>query len=295
MKGALVGDCAGSFWENSYNKMVFPQWWVPSCHFTDDSICSLITMEWLLSGEHTVEAYGKLLKERTQPYLNRGFASKFRAWARDPESQAYGSWGNGSVMRVSPVALWAKTSQEAIHLAEISAMPTHNSPEAVRGAKTIAWALWHILEGASPERVLEGVEREFGYEVMGLNPDEWRPHALFDVSCKGTVPLALAIALKAESFDHGLSWCFSMGGDADTLGAVAGPFLEARFGIPEQHWINTVSRFKEHSVLFGWQSEFYDEVSKWKPSLIARITAEKPATGPVIPASTYKIFSTDML
>lgn len=294
MRGALVGDCAGSFWENSYNKFVMPQWWVPACHFTDDSICTIATMKWLMEKDHSVKAYGKILREVCASHLDRGFASKFRAWVKDPHAPAYGSWGNGSVMRVSPVALWAVDTGEAMALAAQSAMPTHNSPEAIWGAQATAWALWHTLRGTSPQEVLSEVESRFDYPVLGLDPDEQREGHIFDVSCKGTVPLALAIGLKAHSFDQGLDWCYSMGGDADTLGAVAGPFLEARFGIPEQHWANTSNRFHDHPELFGCVEEFYKTVGEKHPEILARLNDWQDPTGPYINRKKYKIFSTDV-
>lgn len=295
MKGALVGDCAGSFWENSYNKIVQKEWWVPACHFTDDSICTIATMRWLLSSDHSAEHYGTILREMALPFINRGFASKFRDWANTPDAPAYESWGNGSMMRVSPVALWASTEEEALSLAELSALPTHNSEEAIKGAIAVTWALWNTLRGMPSDQVLYEVQSRFGYEVVDYNPELKRQSLLFDVSAKGTAPLALAIGLKAKSFDLGMNWCYSMGGDADTLGAISGPFLEARFGIPKQHWENTESRFQEHPELFQWVALFYKKLEERHQHLMEHLNKSVPATGPVIKASKYKIFSTDML
>ena len=223
MRGALVGDCAGSFWENSYNKFVMPQWWVPACHFTDDSICTIATMKWLMETDRSSEAYALILRDICASYMDRGFASKFRAWVKDPTMGAYGSWGNGSVMRVSPVALVARDAEEAMELAERSAMPTHNAPQAILGARAVAWALYQIIDGVGEQEVLSEVERLFGYSVVDLDLEQERKQHLFDVSCQGTVPLALAIGLKSKTFDEGLD--LFHGGRCGHLGGSGRAFL----------------------------------------------------------------------
>jgi ADP-ribosyl-[dinitrogen reductase] hydrolase len=224
MFGALIGDCVGSFWGFSGNKDKTIPLWVPACCFTDDSVCTAATAAWLVHDD--AKDFTQVLHQRGRSNSSSGFGAKMMSWLLSNNPTPYGSWGNGSAMRVSPVALWANNETELLDLAARSAMPTHNSEQAIRGAQATAWAIRYALEmpSSARETVLGEVERRFGYVGLSTrDPEAERPTHRFDVSCEGTVPLALAIAVRSGSFDDMLRWCCSMGGDADTLGAIAGP------------------------------------------------------------------------
>lgn len=240
MLGTLIGDCVGSFWEFSGNKDPKIPLWVPACHFTDDSVCTGATAQWLLKGGD----YATVLHTQAKMHLSRGFAKKMLEWSMaETAGPAYGSWGNGSAMRVAPVALVARSLDEALELAKQTADVTHNHPLAVKGAQATVFAIRHAIEFGA-EGLLEQVEERFGYKgLVERDPVSERAEHLFDVSCHGTVPLALAIAVKSGSFDETLRWCCSMGGDADTLAAIAGPVAEMLYGIPAQHLHNVGLRF----------------------------------------------------
>lgn len=239
MYGALIGDVMGSFWEFSGNKNPNIPLWVPACRFTDDSVCTGAVAAWLASGEDL----STVLHQRGRGNISAGFGDRFVAWLLSDFPQPYGSWGNGAAMRVSPVALWARSDEEALALAEASTAPTHNHPESVRGAQATVIAIRHAFEHRNPEAMLAMVEERFGYAGLSQrDPAAERPDHHFDVSCAGTVPLAVLLAARAGSFDETMRWCFSMGGDADTLGAIAGPMAEALYGIPHQHMVRTRAR-----------------------------------------------------
>lgn len=254
MLGTLVGDCVGSFWEFSGNKDPNIPLWVPACHFTDDSVCTGATAQWLLKGGD----YATLLHAQAKMHLSRGFAKKMLEWSMaETAGPAYGSWGNGSAMRVAPVALAARSLDEALDLAKQTADVTHNHPLAVKGAQATVFAIRHAIEFGSAH-LLEQVEARFGYEgLVARNPIEERAEHLFDVSCNGTVPLALAIAVKSGSFDEAMRWCCSMGGDADTLAAIAGPVAEMLYGIPAQHLHNVALRFHAEDRIYEEVVELY--------------------------------------
>lgn len=254
MLGTLIGDCVGSFWEFSGNKDPNIPLWVPACHFTDDSVCTGATAQWLLNGGD----YATLLHTQAKMHLGRGFAKKMLEWAMaDTAGPAYGSWGNGSAMRVAPVALAARSLDEALELAKQTAEVTHNHPLAVKGAQATVFAIRHAIE-LGKDNLLEQVEARFGYEGLSQrNPVNERADHLFDVSCNGTVPLALAIAVKSGSFDDTLRWCCSMGGDADTLAAIAAPVAEMLYGIPQQHLHNVGLRFHPEDRIYQEVLELY--------------------------------------
>lgn len=239
MFGAIVGDCIGSFWEFSGNKNPAIPLWMPACRFTDDSVCTAAIADWVLGKSDLTTA----LHQRGRIHISAGFGDRMVQWLLSDTPKPYGSWGNGSAMRVSPVALMATSDEDALHLAAQSAMPTHGHPEAVAGAQATVFAIREAFRTRDPNAVLAAVEARFGYAgLQQRDPPSERADHLFDVSCVGTVPLAVAIACRSGSFDAAMAWCCSMGGDADTLGAIAGPISEALHGIPQQHLDNARAR-----------------------------------------------------
>lgn len=143
MRGALIGDVIGSFWESSRNKNPNIPLWMPTSCFTDDSVCTSAVASWLVDGQPLVKA----LQQRGRANPSCGFGGIMMAWVLSPNPQPYQSWGNGSAMRVSPVALWADNDDELLLLAQASAMPTHDSQAAICGAQATAWAIRKALEG----------------------------------------------------------------------------------------------------------------------------------------------------
>ena len=267
MYGALIGDCVGSFWEFSGNKDPDFPLWVPACRFTDDSVCTAAMANWLVDQG---QGAGKVLHRVARGHVGAGFGNLMTAWLLSDQPKPQKSWGNGSAMRVSPVALWAADEEELLRLARESALPTHHTPEAINGAKATAWAIRQAFEHRDPAALLLQVEQRFGYEgLSALDPILVRPTHRFDVSCAGTVPLALAIACTAGSFDQTLRLCCSMGGDADTLGAIAGPVAEALYGIPAQHMENARARFPVEDELWEAVEAIYqtpavkERLTKW--------------------------------
>ncbi len=251
MWGSLIGDCIGSFWEFSGNKDSSIPLWVPACRFTDDSVCTGAIAAWLTQRDGERKPLQDVLHQRCRANLSSGFGDRMVAWILSDDPKPYGSWGNGAAMRVSPIALFAQSEDEALRLAEISTRPTHNHPESVRGAQATVLAIRHAFEHRDPDGLLAFIEARFDYEglTQRRHEDERAAH-VFDVSCKGTVPLALSIAARAGSFDDTMRQCCSMGGDADTLAAIAGPVAEALYGIPRQHLENARRRFHAEDDIF---------------------------------------------
>jgi len=253
MFGSLVGDCIGSFWEFSGNKDPRIPLWVPASRFTDDSVCTGAVAAWLTQRDGQDIDWTTILHRRCRGNISSGFGDKMVAWILSDTPTPYGSWGNGAAMRVSPIALFASNDDEALVLAEQSTAPTHNHPESIRGAQATVLAIRHAFKHRDPESLLKFTEERFRY--IGLfdrrHEDERSTH-VFDVSCAGTVPLALSIAARSGSFDETMRQCCSMGGDADTLAAIAGPVAEALYGIPQQHLDNARRRFHVEDDI--WES-----------------------------------------
>lgn len=194
MWGSLVGDCIGSFWEFSGNKDPAIPLWVPACRFTDDSVCTGAIAAWLTERDGEGLPLQTVLHRRARANMSSGFGDRMVAWILSENPKPYGSWGNGAAMRVSPIALFARSTEEALRLAEISTHPTHDHHESVRGAQATVLAIRHAFEHRNPEALLAFVEQRFGYEGLTTRRhEEERATHVFDVSCKGTVPLAEAL------------------------------------------------------------------------------------------------------
>jgi ADP-ribosyl-[dinitrogen reductase] hydrolase len=126
----------------------------------------------------------------------------------------------------------AKSLVEARSLSVKVSEVTHNHPEGIRGAAATASAVYLARNGSSAEEIRSYITEEFGYDLV-RTVDEIRPGYVFNETCQRSVPEALTCALEAMSFEDAIRNAISIGGDSDTIAAIAGGVAEARFGIPE--------------------------------------------------------------
>ena len=165
-------------------------------------------------------------------YPHAGYGGRFRAWLQYEEREPYNSWGNGSAMRVSPAGWMGEDMETVRRLARWSSEVTHNHPEGVKGAEAVAAAIYLARNGSTKEEIKAYIESEFGYD-LDRTCDEIRPVYIFDVSCQGSVPESIIAFLDGEDFEDTVRNAVSIGGDSDTIAAMAGSIAEAFFGIPE--------------------------------------------------------------
>lgn len=231
--GALVGDIVGSSYEWHNTKSKDFQLFRKGTHFTDDSVMTLATAKWILNDSSLAPAnLIKCMKELGNKYPNAGYGGKFRQWLKDDDPQPYNSWGNGSAMRVSPVGLFASTGAEALALAALSAMPSHNHAEGIKGAQAVALAIYMGKRNLPKEDIKHDISVLFGYD-LDIDLDAIRPNYKFDVSCQGSVPIAIKAFLEGNSFEEVLRIAISMGGDSDTIAAMACSIAATKYEIPE--------------------------------------------------------------
>lgn len=140
----------------------------------------------------------------------------------------YNSWGNGSAMRVSPIGFAFNNEIEVLDEAKKSAEVTHNHIEGVKGAQATALAIYLARMGKSKEAIKEAIEREFEYD-LNRKLDEIRPEYQFDSSCAGSVPESIICFLESSSYEDCIRNAISLGGDADTMAAIAGGIAEAYY------------------------------------------------------------------
>ncbi len=232
MIGAMIGDIVGSIYEwNNIKTKEFPMF-QDSCFFTDDTVMTIATAEALMAGGsegNFVRAY----QSWGRRYPDAGYGASFNRWLLTENPQPYGSYGNGSAMRVSPCAWFADSLEEAERLATVSASVTHNHPEGVKGAVETARAIWLLRHC---EGDVEGCKREIiaqsGYD-LGRKLDDIRPTYWFNETCQNTVPQAIIAFLESTDFEDAIRNAISLGGDSDTLAAITGSIAEAAYGVPK--------------------------------------------------------------
>ncbi|AWM37513.1 ADP-ribosylglycohydrolase [Gemmata obscuriglobus] len=229
MIGAIVGDVIGSVHEGSGTKTKEFPLFVEDSRFTDDTVLTVAVAEKLLHGGEYVNRFHRYF----HLYPLAGFGGTFIRWAGTFEREPYNSWGNGSAMRVSPVGIAFDTLEDVMSHARQSADVTHNHPEGVRGAQATAVAVFLARTGKSKDEIRSHIESEFGYD-LSARLDDIRPGYAFDVSCQGSVPQSLVAFLESESYEDAVRNAISLGGDADTMAAIAGAVAEAFYGgVPE--------------------------------------------------------------
>ena len=259
MYGAILGDIIGSPFEfDMGNKSKDFPLFSRGSHFTDDTVMTLAVAAAFLKipADATDDAIRWEVTTHLQAfgrhYPNAGYGGMFRRWLRSPDPQPYGSYGNGSAMRVSSVA-WLYNDLAAVRrMARLSAEVTHSHPEGIKGAEATAAAIFRARTGHSKAEIKTYIEDEFHYD-LSRTCDEIRPAYRHVESCQETVPEAITAFLEGESFEDVIRTAVSLGGDCDTLTAIAGSIAEGFYGVPE--WMKAECR---NRLPAGLQSSLLD-------------------------------------
>lgn len=247
MLGAIIGNIVGSRWEfNPTNDYDF-EWLSKENGFTDDTICTVAVADALLHGRERLrvgEQSSGIFGESIHNWCNRyphpmgGYGGRFAQWVRSENPKPYNSFGNGAAMRVSPVAYWYDDIDDVLEAAEATALPSHNHPEGVKGAQTVALAIFRALQlkrqnKEVPQHIDEILKECMEFSAYDINIKKENVINRFDETCQGTVPVALWIIGQSTSFEDAVRKAVALGADADTLGAIVSSIAEAIWGIPE--------------------------------------------------------------
>ena len=251
MHGALIGDIVGSRFEFDNHRSKDFELFTDACEATDDSVMSLAVAKAIVetaralpqerTGSRGPAFYGLLrqnairwMKEIGRQYRHCGYGGRFYHWVFSDSDAPYDSFGNGAAMRVSAAAFAAGSEEEALKMAEAVTDVTHNHPEGVKGAKAAALAIYLARTGQGKEDIKARIEKD--YYPLDFTIDQIRPTYHFNETCQGTVPQAIRCFLESDSFEDTIRTAVSLGGDSDTLAAIAGPIAEAFWGIPGELW-----------------------------------------------------------
>ena len=241
MYGAIIGDMVGAPYEFDRSPKIkdFGPLFIKESMFTDDSVMTIAVADALIKAGP--DADGNLIRENVvqcmkdwgHRYPHAGYGGRFGAWLHFDDNQPYGSYGNGSAMRVSAAGWLYDSMDRTREVAAVTAEVTHNHPEGIKGAEATAAAIFLARNGASKEEIREYVTSEFGYD-LSRTCDEIRPTYFHVESCQETVPEAITAFLEGEDFEDVIRTAVSLGGDSDTLTCIAGSIAEAFYGVPEE-------------------------------------------------------------
>lgn len=233
MIGAIIGDIVGSRFEFSEPPQPGFKLFTPECDFTDDTICTIAIADAILNGK----PYKESLHEWCRKYPNPtgGYGGRFHEWVLSDNPQPYGSFGNGSAMRVSPVAWLFDDYQVVKEEARRTAEPSHNHPEGIKGAECIATlCYWLRTCRITKDEVERKVKKMWGYEIPSLR-DIYKigSENHFDGTCMETVPMAIRCFLESQNFEDAIRIAVLADGDTDTKADITGALAEAFYEIPE--------------------------------------------------------------
>ncbi|MDO4499684.1 MAG: ADP-ribosylglycohydrolase family protein [Erysipelotrichaceae bacterium] len=237
MFGAIIGDVVGSRFEfRKGNIRKDFELFHKDCRFTDDTVMTVAIADALYQSytnsvdemqEYMIDA----MRAWGKKYPHAGYGRRFKEWLKKDNPHPYYSYGNGAAMRCSFCGWIKETLDETVALAQYSAEITHNHPEGIKGAQCVAAVIFLARNGKSKQEIKEYVEEDFGYD-LSKTLRELKEAERNDVSCMDALPLALTAFMEGESFEEVIRNAVWLGGDTDTIAAIAGSMAEAMYEIP---------------------------------------------------------------
>ena len=229
--GAVIGDIAGSIYEFNPHKLKDINLQNKDMEYTDDTIMTIAIADWILNDKKlTKKGLVARMQQWGRKYPNPmgAYGGMFSQWLSSNNPKPYYSWGNGAAMRVAAIGFAFSSLEETLKVAKKSAEVTHNHPEGIKGAQATATAIFMARTGRTKEEIRRYISENFGYD-MNRTCDDIRPTYSFDGSCQGTVPESIIAFLDSKDYEDAIRLCISLGGDADTMGAITGAIAGAYY------------------------------------------------------------------
>lgn len=268
MWGAVIGDIIGSTFEHENSRSPFFELFVSGSRFTDDTVCTG-AVAYILKTYSLENLTDDLISDEIRlwccAFLNRGFGSLFYQWIGNGVNLPYGSYGNGALMRISPVALYGVRNNmslaQTLELAKKFTQITHNHPQALNAVSMYIDVLYTLLaQKHSLDQAKELITKKFEeYKIAAPKKiNEYRINLDFDLTCNHSIGVACAAILETSSFDDVMYQVVSAGGDSDTYATIAGAIAEAIYGIPQKYMQKAKTYFRpyDQELLFALESQY---------------------------------------
>lgn len=242
MIGAIIGDIVGSRFEFiDHSGKDFPLF-EKGCCITDDTLMTLAVACALFFSKGNYSELGattiETMKYVAEGHENAGWGGMFYKWLFEGQTRPMHSYGNGAGMRISPVGWIADSEKEVKELSAKITEISHNHPEGMKGAEAIAMAVYLARIGVDKQTIrhrmaeyypklndtsfrIKNIMGKYGYDEDGA----W-------VTCQGSIPQALIAFFDGNNFEDVIRNAVGIGGDSDTIGAMAGSIAEAYYGVP---------------------------------------------------------------
>ena len=262
--GAIAGDMIGVPYEWYCKQgLQIPEnfkLWTKDSHFSDDTVMTIAVAEWLLTPPFNKENLTKIMQKWGRKYRRAGYGHLFGQWIDSDDPKPYGSFGNGSAMRVSPVGCAFNTLETTLTMAEESAAVSHNHPEGIKGAQCVAGMINYIRFNPPSGAIIAVAEQYYGKKFWKKTPKEIIESGYkFDSTCQGSVPEAICCFLYSNSYEETIRNAIMLRGDADTQAAIAGSIAAAYWGIPDEIAIEAKDRLPDDMYdVFEEFSKKYD-------------------------------------
>ena len=207
MYGAILGDIIGSPFEfdrgdKTKNFDLFSE----GCGFTDDSVMTIAVGEALLAVgpkaavKEIEEAIATNMQDWGGRYPHAGYGGRFRHWLKEKNPKPYGSYGNGSAMRVSAAGWLYDSIERTREVARATANVTHNHPEGIKGAEATASAIYMARNGSSKEEIKEYIDYSWG-EIDFVTKPMNEMRLMECTECEMSAPAAYDIDIEADDID----------------------------------------------------------------------------------------------
>ena len=247
MFGSIIGDIVGSTFEAQNHRSIYFEMFRSDARFTDDTVCTAAVADILQKykmEELTNDNISNELRLWCCSHINRGYGSMFHQWILNGANKPYNSYGNGALMRVSPVALFAKKNHlsltEVLEIGKRVTSVTHNHPQALLAVDIYLTLLYHFLnnkvDSDEAKKFIKQTLAKHSYKEP-LSVEKYLNTIEFDLTSETSLLVAISAIYEADSFESAIRNVISIGGDSDTYAAIAGALSEAIWGcedfIPE--------------------------------------------------------------
>lgn len=235
--GTAIGDIAGSRFEinNCKTGKDFILLHDKYCRFTDDTVMTFAVAKALMSYKNDLsdlkDVVVNSMVEVGRKYINCGFGPSFRLWIQKEEHQPYGSYGNGAAMRISPVAVSINNIDKIKKVSACITNISHNHDDSIKGAEAVCIAIHMALNGNTKEEIIKYIEENY-FKIHEVNKD-LKSLKEIHINCVETVKQSMIAFEESIDFEDTIRCAIALGGDSDTIGAIAGGIAAAYYGVPE--------------------------------------------------------------